>query len=546
MRLRAASLFAALSHRYRAASTRFDETILSVLTAATVRLESSPWADAAAVHRLTRWLRTHGSHHAASGLAGIVTQAEAESKQGSALSPHATRLVVAGARIGLVGAILLALWWVWPPFSDIARATQQAAQTQPTATPPFGLVNPANVLGSGAPPPRSAAPALVSQPAAIIVSSVITGVEEAADVPEAVLVRLPEVELTAQVQALRGAPLAALATEARSAVTATVALVPTRAAAQPTRDIPTVKILPAVGLKLSPTATPTTTPAPSPTPSPTPRILRAGRLWSNFQPRSAEEADHFWIERPFPSYVGRQQASPNYQFGSTAGNRYRAHHGIDISNPAGTPVRAGVAGTVVHAGWDDPNLLGPYGGFYGNAVVIKLARRLPVAGGELDVFVLYGHLSTVMVQVGEQVDVDDIVGAVGMTGIAIGPHLHVETRLGANTYEHSVNPYLWVRPTGQNGAVAVRLLTADGRTWQGARLTLARFEGSKAVWARQIEVYLDIENLGPDPAWGENGAMGSVPPGYYYLVGQVNGERIRTDLVVNPGQTTFVELRTTQ
>ena len=62
-----------------------------------------------------------------------------------------------------------------------------------------------------------------------------------------------------------------------------------------------------------------------------------------------------------------------------------------------------------------------------------------------------------------------------MTGIAIGPHLHLETRLGANTYDHSVNPYLWLKPAPGNGAVALRLLTANGRTWAGAKVSIARF-----------------------------------------------------------------------
>jgi murein DD-endopeptidase MepM/ murein hydrolase activator NlpD len=244
--------------------------------------------------------------------------------------------------------------------------------------------------------------------------------------------------------------------------------------------------------------------------------------------------------------VQNQIAAPSYQFGSTGGNRYRPHHGMDIANSSGTPVRAATTGEVIHAGLDDPELLGPYNRFYGNAVVIRLDRRLPIAGGELDVFLLYGHLSEVYVARGQRVQPDDIVGAVGMTGIAIGPHLHVEMRVGANTYENSVNPYLWVVPPPGNGAVAVRLLTADGRTWPRARLTLARFEGNTATWARVIEIYPDDESVNPNPTWGENGAMEAVPAGYYYLVGSVNGERVSGQAEVRPGQTTFVEIRTKQ
>ncbi len=326
---------------------------------------------------------------------------------------------------------------------------------------------------------------------------------------------------------------------------------PSRLITEEVVALPTVAVVSIAGALLSPavvspTATPEPTPTPSPTPTREPSARGPGRLWSTFTPRPASENDHFWIGRPFANVRANQQASPNYQFGSTGGNRYRPHHGLDIANPVGTPIRAGVSGTVVHAGPDDVNLLGPYNNFYGLAVVIRLDRRLPVAGGELDVYVLYGHMSDVQVQVGQHVQPDDVVGLVGMTGIAIGPHLHVEVRLGANTYQHNVNPYLWLEPEEGNGVVAVRLLTANGRTWAGARLSLTRFADGVAVWSRQIETYLDTEQIGPDPAWGENGAMGDVPAGHYYLVGTVNGEPIRVELNVEAGATTFVEIRTRQ
>lgn len=311
--------------------------------------------------------------------------------------------------------------------------------------------------------------------------------------------------------------------------------------------LPQVRVLPATGLKLPPTKTPTApTPEPTIPPTPIPLPVNPGRLWATFIPKPAPENDHYWVERPFLPSAQTQTASPSYQFGSTAGNLYRPHHGADIANPFGTPVLAATTGTVVHAGLDDPDLLGPYGNFYGNSVVILLDRKLPVGNGELDVFLLYGHLSQVNVAKGQQVAPADVVGTVGMTGIAIGPHLHVEMRVGANTYRHSINPYLWVRPLEGSGTVAVRLLTADGRTLPGARLTLALFEGNRAVWARLIETYLDVENIGPDPAWGENGAMDNVPPGTLYLVGVVNGEQIRQEVTVRAGETSFVEIRTRQ
>ena len=279
-----------------------------------------------------------------------------------------------------------------------------------------------------------------------------------------------------------------------------------------------------------------------------PPLTLAGptRVWASFQPKLPEENDHFWIESPFLNTEFNKVAAPSYQFGSTAGGQYRPHHGIDIANRLGTPVRAAAPGVVVFAGLDDPIAMGPYPNFYGNTVVIQLDRKLPVAGGEIDVFLLYGHLSRVTVTQGQRVAPDDIVGEVGMTGIAIGPHLHLEIRAGANTYQNSINPYLWVQPGAGEGAVAVRLVAADGRSWPGARLTLARFEEGRAVWGRQIETYLDNENLLPNPSWGENGAMGDVPAGYYVLIGNVQGEAVRAEFFVREGQTTFVELRTKQ
>jgi murein DD-endopeptidase MepM/ murein hydrolase activator NlpD len=314
---------------------------------------------------------------------------------------------------------------------------------------------------------------------------------------------------------------------------------------------PLVEIIPIGGVVAEPVeeVAPALALAPEPVTAPLiPENVNNGpaRAWSSFQPKPPEENDHFWVESPFLNTEYNAVAAPSYQFGSTAGGQYRPHHGIDIANRWGTPVQAGTAGTVVFAGLDDPTPMGPYPNFYGNAVVIRLDRKLPVAGGEIDAYVLYGHLSRVTVTQGQHVAPTDIVGEVGMTGIAIGPHLHFEMRIGEYTYQDSINPYLWLKPASGEGAVAVRLVTADGRSWPGARLTLARFENGRAVWGRLIETYLDNENIGPNPSWGENGAMGDVPAGYYVLIGNVNGEAVRAEFFVRDGQTTFVEIRTKQ
>lgn len=270
-----------------------------------------------------------------------------------------------------------------------------------------------------------------------------------------------------------------------------------------------------------------------------------GSLWPTFEVPHSASVEHFWLEPPFPGGFN-QLYSPGYQFGSTGGGRYRIHHGIDIGNPVGTPVLASASGVVVHAGPDNPTLLGPYNDFYGNSVVIRLDRKLTTARGEQEVYVLYGHLVSVEVQEGQWVGAGDFLGGVGMTGIAIGPHLHLEVRVGQNSYLHTVNPALWMRPAAYAGTIVVRLLSENGRTWPGAQLSLFRYEEGGARWYRVIETYPELESIGPDPAWGENGALGHVPAGSYHITANVNGEKVGLDVTVQAGETTFVELRTNQ
>lgn len=91
-------------------------------------------------------------------------------------------------------------------------------------------------------------------------------------------------------------------------------------------------------------------------------------------------------------------------------NRIRAHKGTDYAAPRGTPIRAAGDGKIVH--------LGRKGG-YGRAVVIK-------HGGAYKT--LYAHMNNYKrgLRSGHRVKQGQVIGYVGSTGLATGPHLHYE------------------------------------------------------------------------------------------------------------------------
>jgi murein DD-endopeptidase MepM/ murein hydrolase activator NlpD len=100
----------------------------------------------------------------------------------------------------------------------------------------------------------------------------------------------------------------------------------------------------------------------------------------------------------------------------------RAHKGIDLAAPTGTPVYATADGVVSRAE--------PFSS-YGNYIQIE-------HGGELQT--RFGHLSGFAVVAGQQVHKGDIIGFVGATGRATGPHLHNEVRVNGEAVDP--RPYM--------------------------------------------------------------------------------------------------------
>jgi len=91
--------------------------------------------------------------------------------------------------------------------------------------------------------------------------------------------------------------------------------------------------------------------------------------------------------------------------------RIQMHEGLDISARPGTPIYATAPGIVVYAGWK---------GDYGRAVKIDHGYGITT---------FYAHCKSLSVRVGQKVEKGQKIATVGTSGLATGPHLHLEVRV---------------------------------------------------------------------------------------------------------------------
>jgi murein DD-endopeptidase MepM/ murein hydrolase activator NlpD len=96
----------------------------------------------------------------------------------------------------------------------------------------------------------------------------------------------------------------------------------------------------------------------------------------------------------------------------------RAHKGVDLAGPVGTPILATADGLVARADW-----------FSSYGLYVQLEH-----GGNLQT--RYGHMSRLNVAAGQRVRKGEVIGSVGSTGRSTGPHLHYEVRISGQ----AVNP----------------------------------------------------------------------------------------------------------
>ncbi|MCC7432622.1 M23 family metallopeptidase [Candidatus Peregrinibacteria bacterium] len=99
-----------------------------------------------------------------------------------------------------------------------------------------------------------------------------------------------------------------------------------------------------------------------------------------------------------------------------------SHFGIDYANKKGTPIYATNSGTIKLASMTPA---------YGNVILIDHG---------LNIYSMYLHLDSFDVQAGDQVEQGDLIGKIGSTGLAEGPHLHFTMFVGKTV----VNSDQWI------------------------------------------------------------------------------------------------------
>lgn len=149
---------------------------------------------------------------------------------------------------------------------------------------------------------------------------------------------------------------------------------------------------------------------------------------SNWQPKKRQNNDYIG----FPGYPLPKVAQIALSYGwhqKTDQDNY-FHSGIDLLADVGTPVLAVEQGTVTFAGQE---------GNYGNLIVINHP------GGRQT---RYGHLGKIQVQMGQEVNLGDIIATVGTTGKPDipQPHLHFEVRYNTPAGWVAQDPALHLKP----------------------------------------------------------------------------------------------------
>ncbi len=164
----------------------------------------------------------------------------------------------------------------------------------------------------------------------------------------------------------------------------------------------------------------------TPPPEQLERIRREAALVADARAPSIKRPE--LIEGVLAGFVWPAQGPISGVYGSQRfynGEPRNPHYGVDVAAPRGTPVHAPAAGVVTLA---EPDLY-----FSGGTVILDHGYQLSST---------FLHMSEVSVQVGDELQAGDLIGAIGATGRATGPHL--DWRM--NWRQERIDPQLLAPP----------------------------------------------------------------------------------------------------
>jgi murein DD-endopeptidase MepM/ murein hydrolase activator NlpD len=238
--------------------------------------------------------------------------------------------------------------------------------------------------------------------------------------------------------------------------------------------------------------------------------------------------DHFLFTRP----IGANEVNwplSKYRYGYLF--YAEPHTGVDIPAPKGTPIMAIGPGTVTFAGYGIYYTGNIYADPYGIAVSIK--HDFGFAGKEITS--VYGHMDKTLVYRGQHVEGGEVIGIVGETGKVSGPHLHLEVRVGDETFFATRNPELWIVPPQGWGILVGQLLDAQGDKLTKAKVKLRNLETNQIY---EVISYA-AGAVNSDDYYKENLVLGDLPAGNYYMYLEHPSISAKTELEIRPGQVTF-------
>jgi murein DD-endopeptidase MepM/ murein hydrolase activator NlpD len=252
-------------------------------------------------------------------------------------------------------------------------------------------------------------------------------------------------------------------------------------------------------------------------------------------PWAIRPEDHFYFTRPIPSGEVNWPL-PRFRYGSTHFGEEPVHAGVDLGAKRGAPVLAAGTGEVVWVGYglyrgknDDKS--DPYG------LAVAIRHDFGYRGQTL--YTVYAHLQSILVWYGQRVKRGELIGTVGSTGHAEGPHLHFEVRLGENRYYNTRNPELWMVPPEGWAVLAGIVFDTYGSRLPEQLIQIRSIETDKTwnVWT------YNKETVHPDDLYGENFVISDLPAGPYEITIDFIGRSFIANMYLYPGQTNFLIFR---